>query len=172
MGPTVTQRTRGPARGILCARRSGRDWRGVSARKIPVPGAEPCAARGARSRGGVRLQSFGHLRRLWRAAWTGDSGAPKADYEACRARCVGNLMRRRELRPRTSQRAETLTFTANTPIRAVTRSCGGTGYPASSKGAGGSRRGDCATNSEEILESTSSTPIEPNRKIADALSFK
>lgn len=84
MGPTVTQRTRDPARGILCARQSGRDWRGVSARKIPVPDAEPCAARGARSRGGGATTSFGRLRRLWRAARRGGFGAPGGDCEGLR----------------------------------------------------------------------------------------
>lgn len=95
MGPTVTQRTRGPARGILCARRSGRDWRGVPARKIPVPDAEPCAARGVRSRGGVPLRSFGRLRRLWRAAWRGRFWGPRgglrgfAGHGAEATRCGG-----------------------------------------------------------------------------------
>ena len=91
---------------------------------------------------------------------------------ACGAGYECNPVRGRRLRLRAPQRAETLGLPANTPIRAVTRSCGGTSCAASSKGAGGSRRGDCATNSEEILESSNLTPIEPNREIADALCFK
>ena len=172
MGPTVTQRTRGPARGILCARQSGRDWRGVSQEEIPCPTPSPAGPGRGFCGVGCHYGASG--------ACGGSGGQrggaipvpPEADYGACGAGYEGNPVRGRGLRLRAMQRAETFELSANTPIRAFTAGCGVTSYPASAKGAGGGREGDCATNSEEILESTSSTPIEPNREIADALCFK
>ena len=70
-------------RNFVCAA----EWPGLArgfAGRNPVPDAEPCRAGARLLRGGVPLRSFGRLRRLWRAAWRGDSGAPEADCEGLR----------------------------------------------------------------------------------------
>lgn len=84
MGPTVTQRTRGPARGILCARQSGRDWRGVSQEEIPCPTPSPAGPGRGFCGVGCHYGASGACGGSGGQRGEGDSGAPEADCEGLR----------------------------------------------------------------------------------------